>query len=369
MRSPIIFLWVILTWHISQAQIVLNDVVFPSKGDSLLLAFDYLPPIDATYDSGPQQSWDFSELEVPYSIYLIAKDPKLGKASKYFPNADFMIEWIGGDETYYKKVNKILVILGEYKTDPLGFGIKIPMVYDSGIPFLRSGLAYGDSFLTQTSYTTVFSSKNLGVEFKRKLNSNPDSLRIIMKMNFSERVDGWGQLKLPEENFQVLRMKTEKKLNYRIEAKTGKSKWQDVSALLVDGNFLNPKQAINFYYLSNKSKWPVIYTEGNSNFYFKSTGYLFPVKNLETSVVGMNAFPNPAIADVRFEFNNLAKGTYKLTLFNIIGVEVWKKTYKIEGYLVDKFNVSGLKKGTYHYSLTDEAGRIVLTKRLIVIKP
>lgn len=369
MRVTSTMLVLLFFGQLGVSQIAFNDFIFPSKGDSLLLGFDYLPSIDATYDSGSQQNWDFTELQVPYSIYLVAKDPKLGKANKFFPDADFFIEWVGGDEIYYKKVNKMLVILGEYKSDPLGFGIKIPMVYDSGLPFLRAGIQFGDSFITQTSYSSIFSSKNLQPEFKRKLSSNPDSLRIIMKMNFSERVDSWGHLKLPEENFQVLRMKTEKKINYRIEAKTGKSKWQDVSALLVEGKFLNPKPMINFYYLSNKSKWPVIYTEGNSNFYFKSTGFLFPIKYNEETSLGMNAFPNPAIAEVRFEFNNLPKGTYKLTLFNIIGVEVWRKTYQINGYLVDKYNVSGLKKGTYHYSLTDESGRIISTKRLIVIKP
>jgi hypothetical protein len=368
MRHPLVFLLLIFLAR-SKAQIVLSDQVFPVKGDSLLLAFDYLPPFDASGESGSQQNWDFSELQVPYSNYLVMKDPRLGKASGSFANADFMIEWLGGDETYYKRIGKLLVILGEYKSDPLGFGIKMPFIYDSGLPFLRAGLTYGESFLTQTSYSAIFSSRSLPPEFKRKLNSNPDSLRIVMKMNFSEQVDGWGQLKLPEETFQVLRMRTEKKMSYRVEAKTGKSKWQDVSALLIDGNLLNPKTLVNFHYLSNKTKWPVIYTEGNSNYYFKSTGNLFPIKLNDQPIAGMNAFPNPAIADVRFEFNHLPKGTYKLTIFNIIGVEVWSKTYKIDGYFIDKFNVSGLKKGTYHYSLTDENGRMIFTKRLIVIKP
>ena len=81
------------------------------------------------------------------------------------------------------------------------------------------------------------------------------------------------------------------------------------------------------------------------------------------------AFPNPAIVNVRFEFSNLPKDTYNLTIYNIIGEQLWNKRYSIDRNLMDKVDVSFLRKGTYLYSLSNAEGRIITTKRLVIVRP
>lgn len=83
----------------------------------------------------------------------------------------------------------------------------------------------------------------------------------------------------------------------------------------------------------------------------------------------MYAFPNPAIVNVRFEFTNLIPGNYKVSIFNILGAEVWKNYYYISGQRIEKVDISNLRKGTYLYSLQDDRGKTIATKRLVVVRP
>ena len=93
------------------------------------------------------------------------------------------------------------------------------------------------------------------------------------------------------------------------------------------------------------------------------------MQNLASVRPDIYVSPNPAISDVRFEFFNLSPGTYKLSIYNIIGQEEWSKMYTINGNYTEQVDISKLKKGAYLYSLKDERGRTLSTKRLMVIRP
>ncbi|MCB0598025.1 MAG: T9SS type A sorting domain-containing protein, partial [Phaeodactylibacter sp.] len=69
------------------------------------------------------------------------------------------------------------------------------------------------------------------------------------------------------------------------------------------------------------------------------------------------------------EFTNLAPGRYKLKIHNILGIEEWRKTYQISGNHTEKVDISSLRKGTYLYSLVDDRGKTITTRRLIVVRP
>ena len=81
------------------------------------------------------------------------------------------------------------------------------------------------------------------------------------------------------------------------------------------------------------------------------------------------AYPNPAINDVRFEFSNLPPAKYKLKVFNILGMTLMEEDYQLSGFKTVKWDVSKLRKGTYLYSLVNNEGKTIATRRLMVIRP
>ena len=81
------------------------------------------------------------------------------------------------------------------------------------------------------------------------------------------------------------------------------------------------------------------------------------------------AYPNPAIDDVRIDFFNLPASNYTLKIYNILGIVVWEKKYSISGDRSEKINLNDLRKGTYLYSLINETGKIISTKRLMIMRP
>ena len=50
-------------------------------------------------------------------------------------------------------------------------------------------------------------------------------------------------------------------------------------------------------------------------------------------------------------------------------MEQWSRTYYIDGNRTEKVDVSELRKGTYLYSLSNEQGKTLSTRRLIVVRP
>jgi hypothetical protein len=84
---------------------------------------------------------------------------------------------------------------------------------------------------------------------------------------------------------------------------------------------------------------------------------------------GVLAYPNPAMTYTNFQFTGLKPGNYNLVIYNLVGSEVWRKHYRINGPYFEKEDISHLKKGAYLYALQDQRGKTLITRRLIVVRP
>ena len=94
------------------------------------------------------------------------------------------------------------------------------------------------------------------------------------------------------------------------------------------------------------------------------------INNVNSGRADVFAYPNPAIESARFEFMNLDRGAYRLVIYNILGVEVWRNDYEInQDQRTTKVDLSDFRKGTYLYSLIDERCKTLTTKRLIILRP
>jgi hypothetical protein len=82
----------------------------------------------------------------------------------------------------------------------------------------------------------------------------------------------------------------------------------------------------------------------------------------------IKAMPNPVIDIVNFEMSNLEQGNYTIKIYNLLGMVVWEEQHNVSGSKIVRLDTNNLKKGTYLYSLSNAKGKILATKRLIVLK-
>jgi len=215
-----------------------------------------------------------------------------------------------------------------------------------------------------------------------------DSIRIKFSASRTDLVDGYGTLRLPIGDFDALR---EKRISYSqsdIEAYVRFTKtWVNISQFIPTGQlpggisgFLGKDTTTAYFFFGAKSKEPLAEVIVNNNDNTQATEVTY--KNLRkpvavSEVVNENsgtfkpdikAMPNPAIDMVNFELSNLPQGNYTIRVYNLLGSVVWEEQHYVTGSKSVRLDTNYLKKGTYLYALSDSKGRMLATKKLIVLK-
>lgn len=358
------------------AQITLTGAYIPQVGDTLFQATDNLPSGVEISGPGPNQRWDFTTLQAPFSQIIDLRPAGEGRAAGSFPSADAVLGSGGPAEFYYHITNSRYELVGVSGYDPLNLGLDLTVAINPPVVERRAPLRYGDQHQSSASVAVAFASQDLPPAVLDQLPIRPDSFRLRTVFRRQNIVDAWGTLTIPGGVYHVLREKRTETTNTRIEAKLGFFPWQDITGLLPYAGALPQDTVANYYYFSNEAKEAVAILT-TDNFTRRVTRAVFKAHREVTtaldeateSVAGVYAFPNPAIVNVRFEFTNLPPGEYQLTIYNVLGVKVWNRRYFINGPRTEKIDISSLRKGTYLYSLTNERGKTITTRRLMVIRP
>lgn len=102
---------------------------------------------------------------------------------------------------------------------------------------------------------------------------------------------------------------------------------------------------------------------------YKDNNINTPVIKLSTGQPDMLASPNPTLGKTKFTIANVVPGRYTIKLYNIIGAPLWSKEVNINGIKTLKEDFSYLRKGTYLYSILNDQGKVLITKRLMILKP
>lgn len=369
---------VILSVAKPQAQITITNESFPSTGDTLLTAIDNLPSGITISPSGGQQSWNFTTLQSPFSRRTVLKPAAQGPGSSAFPNATFVSVIADNLNAYFRKTNSKIEVLGLFGIDPLGLGVETVTRFSPPAISQRAPLSYGDVNDSETDLTIPFSADDLPGGILDNLPISPDSLRIRINIQRTDDVDAWGTLTIPGGIYDVLREKRTEIRDTRLDAKISFLPWQDITDIatqVLNLPDLGTSTEVSYYFWSNEAIEPIAVLTMNQDetavtrVEYKANNITTNVQSVEALKPGVYAYPNPAIVNVRFEFTNLPAGRYKLKMLNILGMEVWNRNYYINGNLIDKVDISSLRKGTYLYSLVDERGKTVTTRRLVVIRP
>lgn len=370
--TPLLFL---LWLAPATAQITLRAGSFPSVGDTLYTAVDNLPNNIPVTTAGADQRWDFSGLQAPYIRRTVVRSPDSGAGGEGFPDADLLMDVGENLEAYYRKTEKELLLLGLFGYDPLDMGLDALARFRPPAVERRVPLRYLDSNESSFNLSLLFAADDLPNALLDQLPITPDSLRIRIRTERFDVVDAWGRLIIPGGIYDVLREKRTETRQVRLDAKLGILPWQDITELVPNIEDLGSLKNTQHYYLSNETKEAIaIVTLDESDsralrVEYKANDLTTDVQSLSSLKPGVYAYPNPAIVNVRFEFSNLPAGNYTLTIYNILGMELWRENYFIDGNRTEKVNISELRKGTYLYSLTDERGKTIMTKRLLVVKP
>ncbi len=370
-----------LLFVVAQGQITITNAIFPDANDVVTTGTDNFPSIELG-EPGENKIWDFSSLETVFTNDVTYKMAQEGNAFSVFPEAELVIQLANGvGETYFDVTDTEVALLGYTGGDPIGLGLDIQALFSPTAIQLRAPMNYQDNNTDISKSSIAFSWDDLPEVLTDSLNLafTPDSIRIDLDSKRVDEIDAWGELTLPVGTFDVLRERRFEERETSLWAKVGIgifSTWINISDVLPGANQLLGKDTtITYNFFTNTTKEPVAVvrvnkdTEEVERVEYKADEALTSTKDLYPTKPNVFAHPNPAIEDVRFEFKNLKPGQYTLKIYNILGLSVWEQSYDSLGIESVYLNLSEFRKGTYLYSLIDQSGKTLMTKRLMIIRP
>lgn len=363
-----------------QAQITITDAYFPQVGDTLKTAFDGMPsgivinPPGGTTD----QNWDFSSVQ-GVSRQVVYRPASEGNSSASFPSADLFVQLAPAGELYYNKTASVFEWVGYQGVDPANLGINLLVHLNPALIERKAPLNFIDFGSSSAAALLPFAAEDIPGGILDSLPITPDSIRLRIAIDRTTIVDGWGKVTIPGGIYDVLREKRVEVRETLMDVKIGIgpfSQWVDVTDLIPGFEFLGKDTTTTYSFYNNVEKEAIaIVTVDNENnnlvnaVEYKDNGVQTNVRYINTGKPDLIAYPNPAIDEVRIEFFNLPSANYKLKIYNILGIVVWEKKFTLSGNRSEKINLTNLRKGTYLYSLVSETGKIISTKRLMIMRP
>ena len=378
MRQYILFTLFTLFAFAVNAQIVVTNATFPEVGDTLVTATDNLPTGLDIGSSGADKVWDFSGLTAPFSQETIYQDASEGSGAAEVPEAELFVDFGNAVESYISVTDEVFELVAVRGNDPLSFGINALLKFSPPIVERRAPMSFGDVNTTESNASVPFGSDIVPDTLLDQLPLVPDSIRIRINEERTDIVDAYGTMTIPGGTFDVLREKRTAIRSTRVDALVPFFGWQDVTDIIIDligvDVGLGDIETTTYLFFNDESKEIIAEATVNDADEIVQVTYKFidVVNNINPILVarpGVYAYPNPAITDARFEFANLNAGNYKLKIYNILGVAIWENDYYINGTRVERVDLNHFRKGTYLYSLEDESGKTLVTKRLMILRP
>lgn len=374
---------------IANAQITITNSTFPNAGDTLKTILEISPSsIDINPTTGSTSAfWDFSNLggvvtELTYDSALN------GTNFSFFPTANIMTNSLIG-ETYYTKTNNKIEYIGYMGPDPLSLGMSFPIQISPTLTERKAPLDFTDSYSDNGSALIPISIDMIPSALLDSLPLTPDTMRILIDMERTNFVDGWGTIKIPNGTYYTLREKRVETKETRLEIGVyffGNLIWQDVTSLIPLAD-LGKDTTTNYIFYGENSKEILanVSVNNDNNDIVKTIEYKqafgdtipdtttiitpAPTPNGIRYLVYNNkfqVFPNPAHNNVQFLFKNLKKANYSLKIYSTIGRVVWEKEYFIDSDRIISEDISSISKGVYSYSLLHENKTIIKSDKLIV---
>lgn len=392
-KNVLLMLSILFTLNLLTAQVTVTNAVFPSAGDIRYDATVTNLSAVTISPAGASQTWDFSGLTSNSSTVTV-QAASTGMAAASFPTADIILPEIGGTlgEAYIQVNTNSLEAIGVFG-GLAGVIDSVAIAFSSNRVDLQTPATYMDSHVSNYAFQAEIDPHAEPGSFMDSVISEleipgvftVDSIRVNFTATRYTDVDAHGMLTLPMSGtFDAIRIKNVDSTNTAIDIKAttllGSIDWTDAVSLAEDLGFqfpdipfLGPGLIVSYEFWTDTIKQPLmnIVTDDSGTVSFASHYSKFP-----TSTTGIiqnkgtiRTYPNPAYTDFFIDMKNFDNGKYHVEFYNIIGKRIWKRSYQVNGDRNIKIDVEDLKKGTYLYSVSDEAGRRITTRRIVVVKP
>lgn len=375
-RLPVILL-LLLTATLS-GQVSLTEDYFPVVGDTLKynvagpgLSLDLL-------SAGPGMQWDFGDITAERELDLAAAS---AVGDTVFTTADLALDIDTSTAGYYRTTDGALELVGIRGTNPLLPGYEIEAALSPARAERRAPLTYQDAFSTTATNVVTVATTDLPEDAREDfgtLLAGVDSIRLTSVSERDDSADAYGTLSLNGRTYDVLREKRVEVITTKVELRTGGLGYNDVTPLLQTfapefAPFLGEQAPVTTYYFWSPGQKEAIatvteeedgsisrmtYARGDAT---NSTGGPF----LRQAIISV--YPNPAHDLTTFDVSGLEAGEYTISVFNVLGRRVAGTRFApAAGVARVPVELGNLPRGTYLYSLINERGRILTTRRVMV---
>lgn len=324
---------------------------------------------------GQGVNWDFTYLQAPFQKEVSVEPASSGINSTDFIDADLVLKEVNGYEVYLQQAGNNLMEAGRTGGFWMMDDVDHLIQYDVKPVIKKAGLSFGQSYTDKSSFSIEWSKQDLS---RMKTSNIPvafDSIKYEVSINRRITADGTGQLILPLSMHQVLRLKHEIELSITpfIKTSLGWRNYNEESDIEIDTKLPSGNFHFNRYEFWTESEpLPVMCVDIIDGSYLVS--YIvfdasIPKIKVYNDRKDVLAFPNPTYGEIEIQLINLPPGSYKLEIDNIFGQSLHMETFDVNHTRKIKTDLSFLSRGTYLYSIIDNKGNKVATKRVVIITP
>lgn len=330
MKKALIFTFAIWVKLSAIAQITITGTDLPQPNETYIRANSVALFIDVDA-TGPNTNWDYSDLTLSSIDTIIfnsvSQTPALYqfsfnnpltpayKATDAIPSANLELGPISLTDsyTYFKTSGSERTEVGRGVSFS---GLPIPIKYDDIKSLLPLPLTYGASLTDDFAYDLTL----------------PNFITLGQEGNIQVAVDGWGQIYLPQDTFDVIRVKTE-------------TFTEDTIFLDTLGFGIKvPSTTITYDWYAKNMGIPVLSITKNGmgittnvNFFYTPQ---FPASVKESDFTQLRVYPNPAKQQINIDG---LQGNYHLKVFSLTG----KQLLTLNGANQSILDISDLAKGMY----------------------
>tara|TARA_B110000238_G_scaffold156012_1_gene168719 strand:- start:202 stop:1293 length:1092 start_codon:yes stop_codon:yes gene_type:complete len=344
------------------AQITVTDTDLISIGDIIYQAYDTVPaPSISIGNSGTNQSWDFSDLQVQEYDTIEFIDPTGTPFGADHPSANLCVD-DEGEYTYFSKNAQSLSLVG---FDDYPYPIMLaPLPLAYGLNTIVGPVIVMDSVFANPGFIDNSLAPAISLN---SLDSQVDSLKIFIESSTEFNVDAHGNIIIPMGNFDALRVKTDDVNTTDFFAYCsdglGNGAWHPIPAGLPGLPSSEVEITSSYAWWTNDPliKFVLVQIEVDSLGGIDAVDFMHypnPSSVVNLSDEDFNIYPIPTNNSL-----NIESQKNDLTAFELVDV-TGKVILKKEFIQSTSLDVSHIAKGIYYLNLKTIEGE--LTKQIII---
>jgi len=340
----------------SFAQITVTDADLMNVGDIIYQAYDTVPaPSISVGNAGPNQTWDFSALQVQEYDTTEFIDPAGTPFGVDHPSANLCV-YDDGEYIYISKNSQSLSMVG-FDDYPYPLMLApLPLTY--GLNTLLGPVIIMDSVVVNAGFIDHSIAPLISLN---PLYDHIDSIRILIESTTEFNVDAHGDVIMPMGTFDALRVKTDDVTAqdyflYCSSTITGNGSWH-----LMPDSDVETTSSYAWWTNDPLIKFVLVQIEVDSLGGIDAVDFMHSpsttlVNDLSTN--DFNIYPIPATNNLTIEAQNNV--LINLNLVDINGKEILKKEFTQSASL----DILHISKGIYFLNLNTEEGNF--TKKIVV---